>query len=349
MSHEFDTGFAVRQPMWHGLGNILDDYPGTWDEARRLAEIEWDVVEAPVYSARWLPAGRPAPTGSVPMGQSSLIGPGLDPVERFMVPVDGRKVIERSDTGAALGVPTTQFSPITNAMHGELVEAVLEQGSTVKYETLLSLRGGAEIVALVRLDEPVTIDGDTSPTLPYLAVVNRHDGTGACRALLTAIRIVCMNTNRAAQEQADRDGLAVSIRHTGDVAERVEQAKAMLAYAREAHAAWVAEANYLATFGVSDEVLADFLDDFIPIPDGATARVRDGRVARRAEFMGIWTSSPTAADLPDTAYKLTQVAVEYLDHYRTARTPETYLRRTMIQTDPTKGRVARVVKELVGA
>src|SRR5690242_8795690 len=50
MSAEFEQGFFVRVPAWHGLGTVLDDYPGR-EEAMRLAGHDWDIVELPSFTA----------------------------------------------------------------------------------------------------------------------------------------------------------------------------------------------------------------------------------------------------------------------------------------------------------
>ena len=55
--------------------------------------------------------------------------------------------------------------------------------------------------------------GDQSPTLPYLAITNRHDGTGACALRATAVRIVCANTFRAAELEGERTGTTFSFVH----------------------------------------------------------------------------------------------------------------------------------------
>lgn len=36
---------AGTRAMWHGLGKFLADYPGSWDEARQLAGLDWDPIE----------------------------------------------------------------------------------------------------------------------------------------------------------------------------------------------------------------------------------------------------------------------------------------------------------------
>lgn len=52
MTHYFESGFSVRTPMWHGLGNVLIDYPGSWDEARHPAGLDWEPIKVPTYEYR---------------------------------------------------------------------------------------------------------------------------------------------------------------------------------------------------------------------------------------------------------------------------------------------------------
>ena len=47
MSALFESGFFVRKPAWHGLGVVLDEFPGR-EEAMRLAGHNFTVVEVDV-------------------------------------------------------------------------------------------------------------------------------------------------------------------------------------------------------------------------------------------------------------------------------------------------------------
>ena len=40
MPANVESMFSVRQMPWHREGDILDDYPGTWAEARVLAGLD---------------------------------------------------------------------------------------------------------------------------------------------------------------------------------------------------------------------------------------------------------------------------------------------------------------------
>src|SRR5215469_5544145 len=156
MPANVESMFSVRQMPWHQEGEILDDYPGTWAEARVLAGLDWDPVTTYVYV-------------------SDGINPDGTP---HYEPIEGWKSISRSDTGAVLSLNKDTYTVIGHGEMGEIVEAVLAQPN-VKWETAGVLDGGRAVWCLALLDEPITLPGDASPTLPYLAITNRHDGTGA--------------------------------------------------------------------------------------------------------------------------------------------------------------------------
>lgn len=345
MSAYFETGFSVRQPMWHGLGQVLDQYPESWDEARVMAGLEWEPAYRDLYVPELIPVTAEVPDGAHLVG----IADGGE-ARNYLVPVTGHRAIVRDDTGALLAVPSDTYQLIYHHQMGELLDAYTKHwsaaGATVKFETAGSLKGGRTVWALVWLDEPYQIPGDDSDTYPFAALINDHTGAGACKLLPTQVRIVCWNTMNAASLHGDRTGNQITIRHTGNVEDRLEQAKAGLASMRDEAKAWQLEAADLAGININDAVVRTFLDEFIPIPEAAGERTRDSRAARRVAFMGLYEDSPTVAPLPDTAYKLVMAAGEYLDHLRPFRTRDTYMTRTMLTADSHKPAVARLVRDL---
>ena len=50
MPANVESMFSVRQMPWHREGTILEDYPGDWDEARKLAGLDWDPIATEVYA-----------------------------------------------------------------------------------------------------------------------------------------------------------------------------------------------------------------------------------------------------------------------------------------------------------
>ena len=51
MAANVESMFFVREKPWHGLGTIVMEAPTSAD-ALRLAGLDWDVVQEPVYTGR---------------------------------------------------------------------------------------------------------------------------------------------------------------------------------------------------------------------------------------------------------------------------------------------------------
>lgn len=341
----FDQGFSVRRPMWHGEGDITDEYPADFAEARRWAGIEWEPELRMPYRLVPIVAGAEYPDGS-------LVASDVDGECGMIVPVPEHRLVTRNDTEAVLGVPTDSYSLLTHHHMGELLDAIVGEGGTaVRFETMGSAAGGKRVWALCYLDEPYTIPGDESATYPYFAALWAHDGGAASRVLPTQVRVVCWNTWNAAAAAGDSTGHQVVIRHVGNVAERVAEAKAVLAGARADADEWRTMAGELAGLNVDDALVKMFLDRFIPEPEGddVAARVVNDRAMRRETFMALYETSPTTDAVRGTAYGLVQAAGEYLDHFRPYRSRDTYLARTLLRPEPIKARSIALVRELVEA
>jgi phage/plasmid-like protein (TIGR03299 family) len=342
MSAYFDSGFCVRQPSWHQLENLLDEFPSDWDDARRKAGLEWEPRVQPAYALRRIPQGVELTAGSFVIGD-----PAAD-FREVMVPLEDHKLIERDDTGATLGVVGQGFELVQHSEMGEIVESIVGQGA--KFETAGSCKGGAQVWALAYLDEPTTIANDDTATYPYLALLNAHDGSGACKLVRTSIRVVCWNTYRAAEMEGQRTGQEFTFRHTAGIKDRIEEAKNALAGVRDAHKEWEALATDLFGVKASEAHLNHFLADFIPEPeaDMISPRVRANIDKARDVFRSIYLDSVTCDGHRGTALGLVDAAVEYLDHVRDYRSRDTYLGRTLLRPEPLKAKAVTLARVACG-
>lgn len=314
----FDTGFSVRQPMWHGEGLVLDEYPTDWEDARVKAGLTWEPELRPLYHK---------------------IG------DDFVALTD-HQVVVRDDTQAPLGPVSDTFGLVPNRVMGEIIELILGQGA--KFETAGGCKGGAQVWALAYLDEPEEIAGDDSPTYPYIVFLNSHNGEGACKVLPTSVRVVCWNTYQAASMEGDRTGRQFVFRHTGDVLGRIEEAKAAMAGVRDEFKAWNVLANELVGMPIDDAKFNHFVSDFIPNPPEGTYsdRVRSNIDEARSIFKHIYLDSLTTDSHRGTGLGLVDAAVEYLDHARGYRNSDTYMGRTLLRPEPLKARAVALVRSL---
>jgi phage/plasmid-like protein (TIGR03299 family) len=218
MSHEMtenDGALQVGRPAWHRLGTVMQAPPANVKEALEVARMAWEVESAPVEVA-----------GAIVKGYAANV---------------------RSDTREVLGIVSEGYRRVQNAEAFGLLDGARELGATI--ETVGSVRGGRIVYATVKLPASFAVRGDVVES--YAAFVARHDGAGAVRAFATPVRIVCMNTIRAATSRADGavSGTAesgLSIPHRGDVREALEQGSTVLQAMIESTGKIRAAAEFLA-------------------------------------------------------------------------------------------------------
>lgn len=353
MSALVDSMFSVRIAPWHHEGIIIPDYPGNWNEARVLAGLDWEPIEEPVY--------RKLGTNQIQVPELEWYG--MDDLQEPLYKVKSYNTVDvdefetnpsdkhvvRSDTREILSVVSDGYTLIDHASMGEIIEAVLGQ-TNVMWETAGSLNNGKAVWVLVRLDEPIQLPGDDTVTYPYMAITNRHDGTGACALRTTAVRIVCQNTFNMAEMEGQRHGATYAFRHSTKWRDRINEAKEAVTGARKEMQAWKNLATELLGMPINAGQRELFVRAFIPEPPQglATERVL-GNVHEAQQKLRDLFLSPTNEPVIGTAYGLVQAAGEYLDHVRTARTWETRLNRNLMKPEPLKRKAMKLAREIVAA
>lgn len=332
MSHEFQSGFAVREPSWHGLETLVAeaDRPQTWEEARKIAGLTWDVESDDLYK------------------RVVSINAEGDAKEEFEA-VSGFQIVTRNDTGEVLHAQRGSRSVITIKDMGEIAHAITEQ-TKLPMETMGAVRGGKSVYGLAILGEDRHIGDDPSATRPYLGVVNHFDDYGACRAYPTSIRIVCWNTLSYADSVADTENTVAVFQHRGDWKDRIEEARRAVFGARQAFDKWTKIGEELQQVYVSERQAEQFIRTFIPEPantEFASERVMNNIERERDKIRGA-LKSVTSEGIQETAYWLVQGAAEYLDHLRPYRGQDTYVQRTLIDVNKGKGLATKFALEIAG-
>jgi len=106
------------------------------------------------------------------------------------------------------------------------------------------------------------VDGDDQ--LRYIMMHLCHDGTGAIKFGPTSVRTVCANTTRLAMEQQGNKIRELSIRHSGDIMEKLAEAKLIMANATERFDIHADKCRELADFRMSTDNWVKFLDIVCP-------------------------------------------------------------------------------------
>lgn len=315
MAHELtssDGMFTVRTAAWHGLGTTFEDYPKR-AEAQVLAH-PWEPKQEPLYR------------------RLDVVDEETGEKREAWVEQDGWLANVRDDNKTTLGVVPKSYNLVNNNTLWDVAEALEKSGSDVMYETGGSLRGGAMVWVLVRLKEPLTVPGDKrGETIPYFALQNSHDGSGAFRGQATTTRIVCANTSRIADIEAKARGTEFTFRHSKNVQDRINEAQEALLGWRQSLTDWQEKMGQLISAKVSSENEIKFLRKFIPMPpknlisEQVEQNIYNAREQWRECYNGI-----TGEGIEATAYGLVQASIEYQEWYRRANNSESRFKRSFL-------------------
>lgn len=225
MAANFESGFFVGEPAWHGLGTVISNAP-TSEDAIRIAELDWDVIPKPIY-------------------------------DEFGREIPGFKVNMRSTDNANLGIVTDRYKVVQNNEAFAFTDELLGHG--VKYETAGSLASGKRVWMLARLENTTIAEENIDP---FLVFTNSHDGTGAIRVAITPVRVVCQNTLNLALGQASRHWSCV---HKGDIHSKLEEARFTLSSAERYMKALEEEFGELKLKSLTDKQVETMTEKLLEI------------------------------------------------------------------------------------
>ena len=294
MAANVETMFYVRETPWHGLGTRVMEAPSS-KEALGLAGLDWKVVQEPVYT------------------QAEEL-------------IEGYKANVRDSDRKVLGVVTNRYRIIQNEEAFGFTDALLGEG--VRYETAGSLQGGRKVWLLARLPHEYIISGERIS--PYLVFSNAHDGSGAVRVALTPIRVVCNNTLNLALSTAKRSW---SMMHTGNVQEKLEEAKDTLFRAETYMDSLGKEFDELRKKKLTDKQVMDYIEILLPMEDNTTPQQRKN-ISRLREDMGRrYFDAPDLKTVGKNAYRFINAVSDFATHAeplrKTANYKENIFSRTM--------------------
>ena len=294
MAANVESMFYVRETPWHGLGTKVLEAPASKD-ALQLAGLNWRVMQEPIYTA----------------------------MEEL---VDGYKANVRDSDRKVLGVVTDRYRVIQNDEAFAFTDELL--GAGVKYETAGSLQGGRKVWLLAHMPHEYIISGERIS--PYLLFSNTHDGSGAIKVALTPIRVVCQNTLNLALARAKRSW---SMIHTGDIREKMQEAKDTLFLAEKYMDELGKEFEALRMKKLTDKQVMEYIEILLPIEDGSTPQQEKNMKRLREDMKIRYFDAPDLQEVGKNAYRFVNAVSDFATHAeplrRTANYKENLFSRTV--------------------
>ena len=285
MAANVESMFYVRETPWHGLGTKVLEAPASKD-ALQLAGLDWRVLQEPIYTA----------------------------MEEL---VDGYKANVRDSDRKVLGVVTDRYRVIQNDEAFAFTDELL--GAGVKYETAGSLQGGRKVWLLAHMPHEYKVNGERIS--PYLLFSNTHDGSGAIKVALTPIRVVCQNTLNLALANAKRSW---SMIHTGDIKEKMQEAKDTLFLAENYMDELGKEFEALRMKKLTDKQVMEYIEILLPIEDGSTPQQEKNMKRLREDMKIRYFDAPDLQGVGKNAYRFVNAVSDFATHAEPLRKTANY-------------------------
>jgi len=202
--------FSVKQKPWHGLGQVVTDYP-TSAEAMQFAGLDFEVIKSSLFTT----------------GRTLSIEDSGELVEANDILVPNAFATLRTDTNQPLGVVGNDYNIIQNREAFAFFDAIVGGGDGILYETAGALGNGERIFITAKLPDYIKV-GCNDYMEQYLFLTTSHDGSGSITAAFTPVRICCNNTLNAALRNMSN---VVRIRHTNGAAQRLVEAHRVMGIA----------------------------------------------------------------------------------------------------------------------
>lgn len=277
MAHELtavDNLVLTKSSAWHGLGVVVPEAM-TPREASQMV-FPYTVVQRCVTYRD--------------LDNQQVVAEGIKINLRY----NDKDKSPESGHGQELGRVSDNYKVVQPLEMADFCEALSDVGG-VKVETAGSIRSGRRLWFLLQGEAFNVAHGDT--IMPYVLVSNGYDGTAAFRVTPTTVRVVCSNTLHAVIPRSDKGELidgSVAIRHTANIMDRINEAKAALTQFSSAINETKAVMETLAKKEInSDEMKQFFMDcyqsQFQEIPVNPKTGFEERRVEKAKSAFNSFT------------------------------------------------------------
>ena len=311
----FDSGFSVREASWHRKEKILDYWPDNWETAWREANggEPWEIGITPAYRKR----------------------------DDAFIETDSKFIMRGENILYTAG---KDYTPIANWEYGEVISQVMEAlGETLKYETTVVLHGGKIIASTLYLPYDIEVPHDPSPMRLYVVFFTSHNTAAAFKFGKCHVRIICWNTQQAAENELDRSGNGFLIKHTANWKDRLEGVLGGLTALRAESNEFLELVTRLSTASINKRKVEEFVDKWIPWSTDMTPLQMANVQKRRARFTQLLDTSTTTEGIRGYKWGVYQAAVEMCDHFTRSQSIDTEIKRQLLTGDDRKATALKIL------
>lgn len=179
----------AKVDQWKLRSRIAATFPGQqvhgldWDRAMHEADLDWDLVEMPVFAKG-----------------------------KFTAAIPGYKALARKESHAPVSIVKQSYGVIQNSTAFSGLKGLVDTGHAT-LESLYSMNGGCNVGAVAFLGTsklPTRLGGDSPETFAHYAIAkNSHDGSGSFTWTRYTAQLKCLNGLFSTQRHS-----SVAVRHS---------------------------------------------------------------------------------------------------------------------------------------
>jgi phage/plasmid-like protein (TIGR03299 family) len=211
---------------------------------------------------------------------------------------------------------------VTNLDLADLLDSLAGQDAASSLESAATLFGGRRVFGCIKLPTIIRAAADIVET--YVVASNGHGGFAGLNVYPTSIRPECANMLR----WSERDlGKGITFRHSGDMAEKVRQAKVAMGLAQREVLVFEKQVHALVGAQLSAGQVRDFVEltydrTFGELPDAqeqpeAYAKLLEKRTATIQKWLAnLEDKRQQVAGIQGTAWQALNAITQWHDHER---------------------------------
>ena len=236
-----------------------------------------------------------------------------------------RSATVRTDTNQILGIVSPSYKVVQNTELVHMAQRVADKNKLTV--TSAGAMGVGERVWLAIEAESFYVGkSDKDEVKPYLLLTNGHDGRHSLAGTPTSVRPWCENTLNLALREGRRENMCISIRHKGNMQDKIEALTETLAEFYDRTRTFKSQSRYLAGTEINNTKVVEYFDHVYSKhvgeihKDPQTSAEDRARNKHRSTIMK-WCDvyDRESSDLGSNMWVAFNAVTNWIDHGRTFR------------------------------
>lgn len=215
---------------------------------------------------------------------------------------------KESGKDRTFGIVGNDYTVVQNKEAFEFIDSIIPEG--LQFIKAGETRKGMFLIT--KLPSHYILGDEVTP---YLILQNSHNGSCSLRSAICPLRIVCQNQFTRAFREADN---SISLRHSTNIQERMEEAKQVLSFAASYMDTFKAEAEVLAAKKLTKNQVDQVVENYFLIPAESTERKVESIQQKKQQFLTAYNCEDNQ-NFKGTAWGLINAFADFNTHQEPGR------------------------------